>query len=102
MENGLTKSFPLTLDLNATSFWLQKKDTKAAFAILIDAGLSGQGYTVVIEDKGTEHLVGIDGTGVKVFWELKPGNKEDRAESLGAFHVVWHFVQGDCCEDMHF
>ena len=84
LENGLMKSFPLTLDVKATALWLQKKGSEAAFATLTDVGLSGQGYTVVIEDDGTEHLIGIDGTGVKEFWELKPGNKEERSESLWA------------------
>ena len=78
------KSFPLTLDLNATALWLQKKGTKAAFATLADVGLSSRGYTIVIEDDGTEHLIGIDGIGVKEYWELKPGNKDQRSESLWA------------------
>ena len=78
------KSFPLAPDLKANALWLQKKGTKASFATLTDVGLSGQGYTIVIEDDGTEHLIGIDGTGVKEFWELKPGNKEERTDSLWA------------------
>jgi len=78
------ESIPLTLDVKATALWLQKKGTKPAFATLTDVGLSGRGYTVVIEDDGTEHLIGIDGTGVKEFWELKRGNKEEGSESLWA------------------
>ena len=37
---------------------------------------------MTIEVDGTEHIIGINSAGVKEFWELKPGNRDEKTSSL--------------------